>query len=157
MEPELRVLSPEAAMERINVLLEQPEPVPLVISGNSMYPFLSHGRDTVFLKKVCQPLKRGDMILYRRSGGQYILHRILCLEKGTLTLLGDNQVHPEPGIQPQQVLAVVTAVRRRGRLLQPGDLCWAFYRTLWLRMVPLRPYLMAIHRRLFGTKPADLE
>lgn len=156
MKSEVRALAPEAAMERIAGLLEQTENVPLVITGNSMYPFLSHGRDTVYLRNVREPLKKGDMVLYRRRNGQYILHRILAAGD-RLTLLGDNQVNPEPGIMPEQVLAVVSAVRRRGKLLQPGDPVWNFYENAWLRMIPLRPYLMAIHRRLTGRRPADLE
>ena len=157
MEPDVHVLTPEAAMERIAGLLEQTEPVPLVITGNSMYPFLHHGRDTVYLQNLRQPLKKGDMVLYRRKSGQYILHRIVSVQSRQLTLLGDNQVNPEPGIAPEQVLAVVSAVRRGGKLLRPGDSLWRFYEKVWLRVIPLRPYLMAIYRRLTGKKPADLE
>lgn len=157
MEPDVRVLAPEAAMERIAGLLEQTESVPLVITGNSMYPFLHHGRDTVYLQKVFRPLKKGDMVLYRRRNGQYILHRILSAQKQGLTLLGDNQVTPEPGILPRQVVAVVAAVRRNGKLLRPGHWLWDFYEKTWLRLVPVRPYLNAIYRRLTGKKPADLE
>lgn len=157
MEPDVRVLAPEAAMERITALLEQTEPVPLVITGNSMYPFLHHGRDTVYLQNVRGPLKKGDMVLYRRGNGQYILHRIVSVRGQRLTLLGDNQVNPEPGIGPEQVLAVVSAVRRNGKLLRPGDPVWNFYGKAWLGMIALRPYLTAIYRRLTGRKPADLE
>ena len=156
MKPEVRTLAPEAAMERIVGLLAYGEQVPLVITGNSMYPFLRHGRDTVYLQKVQRPLKKGDMVLYRRKNGQYILHRIL-LAGDTLTLVGDNQTTAEPDIQKEQVLAVVSAVRRQDKLLQPGDPVWDFYEKAWLRMIRLRPYLMAIHRRLSGKKPADLE
>ena len=77
MKPDVRTLAPEAAMERIVGLLSYGEQVPLVITGNSMYPFLRHGRDTVYLQKVQRPLKKGDMVLYRRKNGQYILHRIV--------------------------------------------------------------------------------
>lgn len=156
MRPDVRTLAPEAAMERIVGLLNCGGQAPLVVTGNSMYPFLKHGRDTVYLQTVQRPLKKGNIVLYRRKNGQYVLHRIL-LADNTLTLLGDNQRVPEPGIEPEQVLAVVSAVRRQGKLLQPGNPVWNFYEKAWLRMIPLRPYLMAIHRRLFGKKPADLE
>ena len=156
MDPELRVMTPDAAAERITGLLEQAELVPLVITGNSMYPFLTHGRDTVYLRKVRAPLKKGDMVLFSRRNGRYILHRVLSVDTH-LTLLGDNQVEPEPGIAPEQVLAGVSAVRRKGKLLQPGAPVWFFYEKIWLRLIPLRPYLMAIHRRFTGRRPADLE
>ena len=66
MEHNSRSVSPQELIEDLLSLLEQTEPVPLIISGSSMSPFLTHGRDTVFLAKVKAPLKRSDMVLYRR-------------------------------------------------------------------------------------------
>ena len=52
MEPDLRILPAERAMERILDLLGETESVPLVISGTSMEPFLTHHRDTVYLSRI---------------------------------------------------------------------------------------------------------
>lgn len=145
MEYNVKVLDPEVLMPQLLNLLEQTEPVPLVISGSSMVPFLVHGRDTVYLSKVKEPLKRGDMILYRRRSGAYILHRIYRAEKENFTLVGDAQTMLEPGICPDQVLAIVTAVRRKGKLLQKGSFCWDFFEKIWIRMVPLRPAAKKIY------------
>lgn len=148
MEHKVRVVEPEILMEPLLSLLEETEPVPLVISGYSMNPFLAPGRDTVYLSKVKCPLKRGDMILYRRRSGAYILHRIYRVDGETFTLVGDAQTMLEPGIAPDQVLAVVSAVRRKGKLLEPGSFLWDFFEKIWIRMVPCRPALMAAYARL---------
>ena len=133
-------------MPKLLALLEDAEFVPLVISGNSMSPFLRHGRDTVFLSRVTEPLKRGDMILYRRDSGAYILHRIYAENDGCYQLVGDGQCGLEPGIRPEQILAVVTAVRRKGKLLQKGSLLWDFFEHTWLALLPVRPAVF----RLYG-------
>lgn len=143
MEHNVRSISPEELMDDLLALLEQAESVPLVISGDSMDPFLVHGRDTVYLSKVCRPIKRGDMILYRRASGQYILHRVYEAKDDTLTLIGDGQVQLEPGIRREQVLALVSAVRRKDKLLKPGSFLWDFYEKVWIRVIRLRP-------RIFG-------
>lgn len=148
MEPNIRTLPPEQLIEPLLALLEETDQVPLVISGSSMKPFLVHGRDTVYLSKVTAPPKRGDMVLYRRSGGAYVLHRIFREEKGSYTLAGDAQNYVEPGIRPEQILAVVTAVRRKGKLLRSGSFWWDFFEKVWIRMIPLRPMLMAAYSRL---------
>ncbi len=148
MEHKVRIVEPEALMGPLLSLLEETEPVPLVISGYSMNPFLAPGRDTVYLSRVKRPLKRGDMILYRRRTGAYILHRIYRVEGETFTLVGDAQTMLEPGIQPDQVLAVVSAVRRKGKLLECGSFLWDFFEKIWIRMVPFRPALMAVYSRL---------
>lgn len=143
MKHNIRSVSPEELMEDLLDLLEQTESVPLVISGNSMDPFLVHGRDTVYLSKVDRPVKRGDMILYRRISGQYILHRVYEVKEDTLILIGDGQVQLEPGIRREQVLALVSAVRRKDKLLEPGSFLWDFYEKVWIRVIRLRP-------RIFG-------
>lgn len=139
MEHRLKIVSPELIMEPLLALLDDVEAVPLVISGNSMTPFLVHGRDTVYLSKVKRPIKKGDMILYQRFNGNYVLHRVLKEEKGSYTMVGDAQTHPETGIRLEQVRAVVTAVRRKGVLLRKGCFWWFFFEKVWIRMVPIRP------------------
>lgn len=145
MEPKLKVVAPEVLMEDLLKTMEETQTVPLVISGSSMTPFLVHGRDTVYLSKIQRPLKKGDMILYRRDSGAYILHRICDLDGETYTLVGDAQTQREPGIRREQVLALVTAVRRKGRLLQPGSFWWEFFEKIWLRLIPLRPVIVQIY------------
>lgn len=148
MEPERRVLEPEVLMEPLLEVLEEAESVPLVISGGSMAPFLVHGRDTVYLSKAKDPLKKGDMILFRRESGGYILHRILKEEKGIYTVVGDAQTWTE-AVRPEQVKALVTAVRRKGKLLTRGSLLWMFFEKLWIRLVPLRPRILGLYGRMF--------
>ena len=139
MKHNLKILEPEELAESLPQLLEEAEAVPLVISGSSMTPFLVHGRDTVYLSGVKEPLKRGDMAFYRRENGRCILHRVYRVEGACYTMVGDAQTQLEPGISPEQVCAVVTAVSRKGRLLQRGSFWWDFFETVWIRMVPLRP------------------
>lgn len=146
MNDNVKVLPPEAAMERLLALMSTGAAAPLVISGSSMSPFLVHGRDTVYLTLPPQKLKRGDMILYRRQSGAYVLHRIQAVEGETFTLIGDGQLEKEHGIRPDQVLAIVTAVRRKGKLLKKGSFRWMFFEKIWLRMIPLRPAAL----RLYG-------
>lgn len=150
MESNVKILSPEELMPPLLQLLEETGSVPLVISGSSMNPFLVHGRDTVYLSKIHRPLKCGDMILYRRHTGQYVLHRICRAEPGSYTLVGDGQTSLEYGIRHEQVLALVTAVRRKGKLLKPGSFWWEFFQNVWIRMIPLRPWIVAVYSGLTG-------
>ena len=148
MEPNRRELAPEVLMDPLLSLLEEAESVPLLISGSSMAPFLVHGRDTVYLSKITRPLKKGDMILFRRETGDWVLHRILKAEDGIYTLIGDAQTWTEQ-VAHCQVYALVSAVRRKGKLLRTGNFLWDFFEYLWLRMIPLRPGIMKLYGWLF--------
>jgi hypothetical protein len=139
---------PDKLVGRIVALLEDCEAVPLTITGNSMLPFLADGRDTVYLSKVSRPLRKGDMIFYRRDNGRYILHRVYRVESGRFWIVGDAQTSLEPGIRQDQVIAIVTAVRRKGKLLKSGSLCWKFFEKVWICMIPFRPYIFKVHALL---------
>lgn len=52
--------------------------------------------------------------------------------------------------RPDQVLALVTAVRRKGKLLQPGSFWWDFFEKVWIRVIPLRPGIAAAYSALTG-------
>lgn len=144
-------------MEPLIALLEDAEAVPLVISGGSMTPFLVHRRDTVYLSKADRPLKRGDMVLYQRDNGRYVLHRVLRADGDAFTMIGDAQTQPEPGIRRDQIRAVVTAVRRKDKLLKKGNFWWDFFEKVWIRLVPIRPFIRNVYtaaKRLLGNKGA---
>lgn len=144
MDVRVKIEDPELLIPPLLSLLDETPSVPLTISGGSMTPFLVHGRDVVYLSKPApdEPPKRGDMILYRRDNGAYVLHRVLRVERGLYTMLGDAQTCPERGIRPDQVLAVVDHVRRKGVILHRGSFVWDFFEGAWLWVVPLRPVLV---------------
>ena len=44
--------------------------------GTSMNPLFKMGRDRVYIEKPKSRLKKGDIALYNRADGSYILHRV---------------------------------------------------------------------------------
>jgi hypothetical protein len=152
MERNHRMIDQAQLMQILPELLREGISVPLVITGNSMYPFLKHGRDTVYLSKLQDPVKTGDMILYQRRSGELILHRVVSVEENSFTLLGDRQVGREPGVSPDSVLAVVTAVRRNGKLLRPNHLIWWFFANVWPKILRFRPRMIRLYAFFAGDK-----
>ena len=80
-------------MEQYKELLRTVKTLPLLVTGNSMAPFLVDRRDTVYLSGIRRPLRRGDIVLYQRRSGAYILHRICRREGDTFTIAGDTTVY----------------------------------------------------------------
>lgn len=141
MKTQTKIVRPEVLLEEYRRLLrEDPsiDALPLVISGNSMSPFLIHGRDTVYLSRLSRPVRRGDMLLYQRQNGAYILHRVYAVTPEGFTMVGDAQTVLEPGIRQEQIAAIVTRVERKGKTLAPGCFWWAFFEKIWIRILPLR-------------------
>lgn len=147
MEKHTRVMPAEILLEEYRQLLqdESIEALPLVISGSSMAPFLVHGRDTVYLSRLNRAVKKGDVLLYRRNSGAYILHRVYKIENNTYTMVGDAQTELEPGIKQEQIIAVMTSALRKGNLEKPGAFWWDFFEKFWLKIVPFRPLLVKMY------------
>ena len=151
MERRVRTVDTEELLSTYRELLPQVESLPLVISGNSMSPFLVHGRDTVYLSAVRRPLRVGDMVLYQRDSGAYILHRICALEgEDRYCIVGDAQTVLEHGIRRDQIFGIVRRVERKGKKQAPGTFWWEFFEKVWVRMIPLRPVVSRGYSVLTG-------
>lgn len=114
----IEYLSIEEMMPIINESLRAGGSVELPVRGRSMLPLLQEGRDSVILRSLKNPLKKHDVILYKRESGTYVLHRIVALEEGGCACKGDNQRAVEHGITHAQIIARVVAFRRGGRLVR---------------------------------------
>ncbi len=144
-----RILDTQAFLDTICDLLRQGEKnVPIPVVGSSMVPFLVNG-DTVYLDLPDTPIKRGDILLYTRAGGRYILHRVYKVKKdGSFIMVGDGQTQLEHLPSREQIHARVTRARHKGKEQRPGQLRWWAYRCLWLWLLPLRPLLMNMREKI---------
>ena len=72
-------------MEQIDIekLLQEGKIVQTKLRGYSMYPLFVPGREDVRIESCRQDsLHRGDVVLYRRTGGRLVLHRIHHIKNG---------------------------------------------------------------------------
>ena len=116
--------------------------------GISMRPLLREGRDSVVLSSCQGRLKKFDIPLYRRRNGGYVLHRVVKVEDNSYTLIGDNQYIYEPSVTDSQIIAVVTAVRRGGRLIFPNNIIYRTYVSLWHSTRSLRSFCIRAARKV---------
>lgn len=148
MEEQIRHMEPRQLLERYGALLDTAEGLPLLVSGSSMSPFLVHRRDTVYLIRPKGPPQVGDIVLYRRRSGAYILHRVCQAEGEHFCAVGDGQTDIERGLAAEQIIAVVCCAVREGRRQAPGCFWWEFFARIWVRVVPFRPVLLGAYGML---------
>ena len=109
--------------------------------GISMLPLIKQDRDSVTLVKAELPLKKHELAFYRRDNGQFVLHRVMKLEKdGGYVMCGDNQTVLEYGINDSNVIAVVSEIYRGEKRLNTRSLTHKLYLVFWCCM-PLRKLL----------------
>lgn len=119
----------------------------ITVTGNSMYPMLKHRRSQVRLAAPGD-IRIGDIPLYRRDNGAYILHRIVGMEGEVCTCCGDHQWHMEKGIRTEQILAVVTGFKRENRWVSCENPIYRLYWRLWVGIRPLRRLVFGGIRRI---------
>ena len=146
---DLAAVSIESLIPVIRLQLENGGRSHLVVTGSSMHPTLRHCKDMVELIPPPAQLRRGDLILYHRPDGLYVLHRIVTEpENGKFICSGDNQWEPED-VCADQVIALVDIYVRDGKRIPVGRWSCRLWTGLWVSMFPIRkPFLKM--RRVFG-------
>lgn len=125
--------------EYIKILLEimkSDKTVSLTVAGDSMEPFLKDSRDRVFLRAIdnTDNIRKGDIVLFERSTGQYVLHRVYKKERDIFYFIGDGQGTAEGPLYPEQLKAFVQGAEINGRVCFPGSLRWEFFRRIWINL-----------------------
>lgn len=125
--------------------------VSMLVVGSSMSPFLCHKRDYIYFTKPDRELRRGDMVFYQRDTGQYVMHRIYKRKKDDYYMVGDAQTQIEGPLRGDQIFARIIKVKRKGRIIEPGNFWWEFFEHVWIRIIPLRKVIEKLYP-LWGQK-----
>lgn len=140
-------VSMEALSGVIEEVITSGRTVELTVRGNSMFPMLRHDVSVVRLAKS-EKLRRGDIPLYKRSNGAYVLHRIVAVGDETFDCCGDNQWRIEKGIGKESVIAVVTDFKRTKKWHSCESLAYRTYVCVWIALRPIRHIFSAVKGRV---------
>ena len=110
--------------------------------GTSMMPMIRQNIDTVVIAPVTGKLKKYDVPLYQRKGGQYVLHRVIAVKPDSYVLCGDNRWSREYGITDRHIIGMLTAVIRDGREISVSDWRCRLYAHLWCDLFPVRALVL---------------
>ena len=125
--------------------LEEGHCVSLRAKGNSMYPFIVSGRDSVVLHKQRQ-FCTGDIVLARIQEKGYVLHRIYRMSGDTVVLMGDGNLCATEQCRKEDISGTVLKIMRNGRIVNPASANERFKARLWRILLPLRRYMLAVCR-----------
>lgn len=130
-------------------LINEGHTVTLRLKGFSMRPFLEDNRDKALLTKP-KEIRVGDPVLAEIAESHFVLHRIIDINGQNVTLLGDGNLSPEH-CTLDDVKGAVTGFYRKGRtrLDRTDAMKWRVYSWVWMRLRPIRRYLLAFYRRVW--------
>ena len=135
-------------MRLLSVQLENGGNAGLTVTGYSMMPMLYNRRDSVTLVPVNGHEKKGDIVLYKRENGAYVLHRIIAEKTDGFICCGDNQYMRER-VDRQQLIAKVISFVRNGKEVSVENKSYKCYVAIWVGLFFLRGIYIPV-RRFFG-------
>lgn len=140
-------VSNDMLMPQVLSMIAEGHTVTITARGNSMRPYLVSDRDKIILGHLGERVSVGDAVLALLPTGMYVMHRIIAVDGDAVTLLGDGNLTPEH-CHLSDIKARAVAFIRKGRT-KPETIFSKKYRTyrwLWMRLRPLRRYLLFIFR-----------
>ena len=114
--------------------------------GFSMYPLLVGKRDDIILGKPDTSLKRGDICMFRRDNGVYVLHTIHHKDGDNYFFVGESQTRIEGPIREEQIVARAQGFVRNGKAYSCNNFLFRVIHELWLRLRVFRPMLIRSYR-----------
>lgn len=119
------------------------------VRGTSMRPVLEDERDQVVLA-YAEKIVAGDLVLALVSPGRYVLHRVIHKDMERLTLMGDGNLKTTEQCLNADVVGKVVLLVRKGRCIRTDGLPFRFYSAIWIRLSPLRRYLLGFYKLTSG-------
>lgn len=133
--------------------LSQGKEVVITAKGRSMRPLLRDGVDRIILSQ-CEPanLRVGDVALYQRPDGSFVIHRIVGTSDGKYDMLGDFQTVIEKGIPAENIIAVASGFIRGDKEFSANSNPYKFYVKIWEKKSVARRGYIFFSRKLSSLK-----
>ena len=80
--------------------------------GISMMPLIRQNRDTIIVKKIENPPKENDVLLYKNKIGKYVLHRVIKVLENGYIIRGDNNFFNEYDIKDDDIIGILDGFYR---------------------------------------------
>lgn len=90
------------------------------VKGNSMMPMLDEQKDLVKIVPATSSLKVGDLPLFKRPNGDYVLHRVIGIRKKYYLICGDNRKAAEK-VPPEWILGITDGFYKNGNYIPCTD------------------------------------
>lgn len=149
------VVPNEVFFAEVSERLSEGESVTIAVKGFSMYPFMRNGKDKVRLVPPGgRKLEKGDVILFRYRGN-HVLHRIYACsmsDSGSRLYItrGDGNTRGTEYASLSDIIGVMSGrLTPEGRMWNCDSVSWKICSSVWMRLLPVRRWCLAVLRRIY--------
>ena len=124
-------------------------PIKMPLHGTSMKPLIRPEKDVVTIIPLAREPMVGDIVLFRRSDGKNIAHRVHKVFPDGIQTWGDNCFLPDAPIKREDVYGLIVSMEKHGRTRPLDTDRQRTYGVRWMKYG--RRVWMALRRvRAFG-------
>lgn len=119
--------------------------------GNSMLPLFRNNKDIAVVKKITEPIKVNDVLLYRKKNkaDEYILHRLIKITDGGYVIRGDNTYFDETNVTDDDIIGVLSAFYRNDKYYEcDKSIKYKIYVVFIRLSYPARRLLRRVNNKL---------
>lgn len=136
----------ETLLDCAEQMLNEGHSVTIRVAGYSMRPLLEHRRDDVTLAKADPDhLQLYDVLLFKVNG-RYVLHRLISMDDGKLTFMGDGNLQGTESCSKEAVVGIAVGMLRKGRKINCRARWFRAYGRVWNALRPIRKWLLLCYR-----------
>ena len=144
-----KIIPNEILLPEIARLIAEGHTTTITVRGNSMNPFLVNQRDRIILGGFsADDLQLGASVLARDTTGRIVFHRIIHREGEKLWLQGDGNLTQTEETSVGQVMGLMISAIRKDKEYPANGKVWKRYSYWWLKLTPVRRWLLALFRRI---------
>ncbi|MCS2662028.1 S24/S26 family peptidase [Bacteroides fragilis] len=97
-------------------LLKEGDTVIIKVKENSMLPFITGEHDSVVLQAAnISKLTIGDIVLATLDDSRYVLHRIIAMRHGYITLMGDGNLYDKEICTEEAIAGQAIRIIKKGK------------------------------------------
>ena len=122
----------------------------LRVTGYSMYPFLTPGRDTAVLSQP-ENVKIYETAFFKRSNGDVVLHRIVAEHGDFHDFCGDHQYVIEKDIPKTSVIAVMREFYKGDKFISCETVPYKIKAVFWVKTRAFRHFFNRIKIKISRT------
>lgn len=118
------------------------------LNGVSMQPLVRRNRDYVTIMPLDRDVMKGDIVMFLRDDGMYVVHRVRYFSEDTVTTLGDNCSYEDRPIPRERVYGLITKVERGKKTLMVDTPFWRGIGRVWMAVLPIRRIIYFVRRKI---------
>ena len=121
--------------------------------GASMWPMLHPQNNIIKLKKADEPLKKYDVVAFRKNDN-IVLHRIIKVYENSYDICGDSTYKIEKDIKKQDIIGILSEFVSNSKnsdnikWIRVDNIFYKIYARLVVLFMPIRRLLLGIYYKL---------